>query len=101
MISTLRLFGNKVEPLEKVRPAAAYMLTIDGHKEFAKYEKLWKEVFQIRWVGQAFAPQRPIRSGKLPGASNTRKIFWRAMTNTTVELTDGKILSRRFLRLFT
>jgi len=38
MISTLRCFGNKVEPLEKVRPAAAYMLTIDGHKEFAKYE---------------------------------------------------------------
>jgi iron(III) transport system substrate-binding protein len=38
----------KVEPLEKVRPAAAYMLTIDDHKEFPKYEKLWKEVFQIR-----------------------------------------------------
>ena len=37
-----------VEPVEKVRPAAAYMLTIDDHKEFAKYEKLWKEIFQIR-----------------------------------------------------
>ena len=37
-----------VEPLEKVRPAAAYMLTIDDIKEFPKYEKLWKEIFQIR-----------------------------------------------------
>ena len=37
-----------VEPLEKVRPAAAHMLTIDDHKEFPKYEKLWKEIFQIR-----------------------------------------------------
>jgi iron(III) transport system substrate-binding protein len=37
-----------VEPLEKVRPAAAYMLTIDDIKEFPRYEKLWKEIFQIR-----------------------------------------------------
>jgi iron(III) transport system substrate-binding protein len=37
-----------VEPLEKVRPAAAYMLTIDDVREFPKYEKLWKEIFQIR-----------------------------------------------------
>jgi iron(III) transport system substrate-binding protein len=37
-----------VEPLEKVRPLAAYMLTIDDIKEFPKYEKLWKEIFQIR-----------------------------------------------------
>jgi iron(III) transport system substrate-binding protein len=37
-----------VEPLEKVRPAAAYMLGIDDIKEFPKYEKLWKEIFQIR-----------------------------------------------------
>jgi ABC-type Fe3+ transport system substrate-binding protein len=37
-----------VEPLEKVRPAAAYMLTIEDVKEFPKYEKLWKEIFQIR-----------------------------------------------------
>ena len=37
-----------VEPLEKVRPAAAYMLSIDEVKEFPKYEKLWKESFQIR-----------------------------------------------------
>ena len=37
-----------VEPLEKVRPASAYMLTIDDVREFPRYEKLWKEIFQIR-----------------------------------------------------
>ena len=37
-----------VEPMEKVRPAAAYMLGIDDIKEFPKYEKMWKEIFQIR-----------------------------------------------------
>ena len=37
-----------VEPLEKVRPAAAYMLTIDDVREFPKYEKIWKEIFQLR-----------------------------------------------------
>jgi iron(III) transport system substrate-binding protein len=37
-----------VAPLEKVRPATAYMLTIDDHREFPRYEKLWKEIFQIR-----------------------------------------------------
>jgi len=37
-----------VEPLEKVRPAAFYMLTIDDVKEFPKYEKIWKEIFQVR-----------------------------------------------------
>ncbi len=38
----------KVEPLEKVRPAKAYMLTVDDVKEFPRYEKIWKETFQIR-----------------------------------------------------
>lgn len=38
----------KVEPLEKVRPATAHMLTLDDVKEFPRYEKLWKEAFQIR-----------------------------------------------------
>jgi iron(III) transport system substrate-binding protein len=38
----------KVEPLEKIRPATPYMLTIDDIKEFPKYEKIWKEIFQIR-----------------------------------------------------
>jgi len=34
--------------LAKPRPTAAYMLSIDDIKEFPKYEKLWKEIFQIR-----------------------------------------------------
>ena len=38
----------KVEPLEKIRPATPYMLTIDDVKEFPKYEKMWKDIFQIR-----------------------------------------------------
>ena len=37
-----------VEPLEKVRPTTFYMLTIDDVKEFPKYEKIWKEIFQLR-----------------------------------------------------
>jgi iron(III) transport system substrate-binding protein len=37
-----------VEPIEKVRPAAAYMLGQDEVKEFPKYDKLWKEIFQLR-----------------------------------------------------
>jgi iron(III) transport system substrate-binding protein len=37
-----------VEPTEKVRPANAYMLSQDDVKEFPKYDKLWKEIFQIR-----------------------------------------------------
>jgi iron(III) transport system substrate-binding protein len=38
----------KVEPLEKIRPTTPYMLTIDDVREFPKYEKTWKEIFQIR-----------------------------------------------------
>lgn len=37
-----------VEPMEKVRPTAAYMLSLDDQKEFPRYERLWKEIFQIR-----------------------------------------------------
>jgi iron(III) transport system substrate-binding protein len=37
-----------VEPVDKVRPANAYMLGQDDVKEFQKYEKIWKELFQIR-----------------------------------------------------
>lgn len=37
-----------VEPVDKVRPTNAYMLSQDNVKEFPKYEKLWKEIFQIR-----------------------------------------------------
>jgi iron(III) transport system substrate-binding protein len=38
----------KVDPVDKVRPANAYMLSQDDVKEFPKYEKIWKEIFQIR-----------------------------------------------------
>ncbi|MBM4260054.1 MAG: hypothetical protein FJ145_01275 [Deltaproteobacteria bacterium] len=38
----------KVEPSEKVRPANAYMLGQEDVKEFPKYEKMWKEIFQLR-----------------------------------------------------
>jgi iron(III) transport system substrate-binding protein len=37
-----------VDPIEKVRPANAYMLSQEDVKEFPKYDKLWKEIFQIR-----------------------------------------------------
>ena len=37
-----------VEPLEKVRPTTTYMLTVDDLKEFPKYEKIWKGIFQVR-----------------------------------------------------
>lgn len=37
-----------VEPVDKVRPANAYMIGQDDVKEFPKYEKIWKELFQIR-----------------------------------------------------
>jgi ABC-type Fe3+ transport system substrate-binding protein len=39
-----------VEPAEKVRPATTYMLTAEEVKEFPKYEKIWKEIFQLRWL---------------------------------------------------
>jgi ABC-type Fe3+ transport system substrate-binding protein len=38
----------KVEPTEQTRPATVYMLAPDEVKEFPRYEKLWKEVFQLR-----------------------------------------------------
>jgi len=37
-----------VKPMEKVRPANAYMLGQDDVKEFPKHEKIWKDIFQIR-----------------------------------------------------
>ncbi|MCE3241790.1 MAG: extracellular solute-binding protein [Deltaproteobacteria bacterium] len=37
-----------VEPAEKVRPETTHMLTAEEVKEFPKYEKLWKGIFQIR-----------------------------------------------------
>jgi hypothetical protein len=38
----------EVEPVDKVRPTADYMLSQDDVKEFPKYEKIWKNIFQIR-----------------------------------------------------
>ena len=47
-----KLIARIVEPLEKVRPAAAYMLGQDDVKEFPKYEKLWKEILiVVQWFG--------------------------------------------------
>jgi iron(III) transport system substrate-binding protein len=37
-----------VEPVEKIRPSTAYMLGQDDVKEFPKYDKIWKEIFQLR-----------------------------------------------------
>lgn len=38
----------KVEPKEKVRPKAIYAIGADDIKQFSKYEKIWKEIFQLR-----------------------------------------------------
>jgi len=38
----------KVEPIDKVRPKTIYAVGADDIKQFAKYEKTWKEIFQLR-----------------------------------------------------
>lgn len=38
----------KVEPTEKIRPKAIYAVGADDVKQFAKYEKVWKEIFKLR-----------------------------------------------------
>jgi iron(III) transport system substrate-binding protein len=38
----------KVEPIEKVRPKTIYAVGVDDVKQFSKYEKIWKEIFQLR-----------------------------------------------------
>jgi iron(III) transport system substrate-binding protein len=38
----------KVEPTEKIRPAKFYAVGVDDLKEYAKYEKVWKETFKLR-----------------------------------------------------
>ncbi|OGQ66247.1 MAG: hypothetical protein A2W73_01640 [Deltaproteobacteria bacterium RIFCSPLOWO2_12_55_13] len=38
----------KVEPTEKVRPKTIYPVGAEDIKQFAKYEKVWKEIFQLR-----------------------------------------------------
>ena len=38
----------KVEPVDKVKPVTAYPVTADDLNDFAKYEKIWKEIFKLR-----------------------------------------------------
>lgn len=38
----------KVEPTEKIRPAKFYPVGVEDLKQFAKYEKIWKEIFKLR-----------------------------------------------------
>lgn len=38
----------KVEPTEKIRPAAIYPVGVEDLKQFSKYEKIWKEIFKLR-----------------------------------------------------
>jgi len=38
----------KVEPVEKIRPATTYMVTVEDTKEFPKYQKLWNQIFNLR-----------------------------------------------------
>ena len=38
----------KVEPTDKIRPAKFYAVGVEDLKQFAKYEKIWKEVFKLR-----------------------------------------------------
>ncbi|MGH7828283.1 MAG: ABC transporter substrate-binding protein [Candidatus Binatia bacterium] len=38
----------KVEPIEKVRPKIIYAVGAADVKEFAKYEKIWKQIFKLR-----------------------------------------------------
>jgi len=38
----------KVEPKEKIRPAVIYAVGVEDLKQYAKYEKAWKEVFKLR-----------------------------------------------------
>jgi len=38
----------KVEPKDPIRPKKLYAVGVDDIKNFAKYEKVWKEVFKLR-----------------------------------------------------
>jgi iron(III) transport system substrate-binding protein len=38
----------KVDPVEKIRPAKVYPIGTEEIKDWKKYEKVWKEVFQLR-----------------------------------------------------
>jgi hypothetical protein len=37
-----------VEPAEPIRPKAIYAVGVEDLKQYAKYEKIWKEVFKLR-----------------------------------------------------
>lgn len=38
----------KVEPTQKIRPKTLYAVGADDIKQFSKYEKIWKEIFNLR-----------------------------------------------------
>lgn len=38
----------KVQPTENIRPKAIYAVGVEDLKQYAKYEKTWKEVFKLR-----------------------------------------------------
>ncbi|HWO41436.1 MAG TPA: ABC transporter substrate-binding protein [Candidatus Eisenbacteria bacterium] len=38
----------EVEPVEPVRPKKIYAVGVDDIKQFKKYEKIWKEIFNLR-----------------------------------------------------
>jgi iron(III) transport system substrate-binding protein len=38
----------KVEPVEPVRPKKIYAVGVDDLKQFKKYEKIWKKIFNLR-----------------------------------------------------
>lgn len=38
----------KVQPTDRVRPEKIYALTVADYKEFARYNKVWKEIFKLR-----------------------------------------------------
>lgn len=38
----------KVEPIDPIRPKTIYAVGADDLKEFAKYEKIWKQAFKLR-----------------------------------------------------
>jgi iron(III) transport system substrate-binding protein len=38
----------KVEPMEKPRPEKIYPITDSDYKQFSRYEKVWKEIFNLR-----------------------------------------------------
>lgn len=38
----------KVEPKDRIRPAKVYAVGADDLKNFSKYEKTWKEIFELR-----------------------------------------------------